>query len=242
MNWPAIITLVAALAAFITALASICTVREMKKQRQQSIKPHLIILNPVNKYELRWFPLHDAEVKVHPILPNGHEIAYERPIFRLKNIGYGPAKIITLEWKIRGDQIDTIVMNSALLSNFRTRIETGIIYIVQRGTSEILIPFPISDTFTLTLPYCIASPGTDFVDNITIPSQIMTSIAFRIIAKQPEIFSTINGPCIDLTLSYEDFENKTKKTSLVIKSFFRRFFDNDSTNNITGELIFSVIE
>lgn len=242
LNWifPAIGGALAIIATFLTAFATLFTVREMKKSREQSAKPYLVILKPADSYEFRWIPIENIEINIKPISTNSDQIKYERPIFGLKNIGNGPAKNITIEWHIQGEKIETIVLNSELLQRFNAHIESNLMLTLTQ--KDLIRQFPCLDLIkSPPLSYCIASPTTDFIDKIKIPSEIMTSIGFRIIAMGPRPFGWKKGPKLKLAISYESFENAKQQRYFEIHSDFLPEAD-CSESHVTGKIEFTVKE
>ncbi len=101
-----------------------CHYSRRKRNEKTTRRKRKTILGNFKSYNQ--IPGEDVQINIRPILIDRTQIEFELPVFRLKNIGNGPARNITIQWSIQGENINTIALNSDVLRNFDAHIESGL--------------------------------------------------------------------------------------------------------------------
>lgn len=213
--------LINSMGTLLLALATIYIVYEMKRAREQSIEPTLFILEPVYKtYEYRWIPLENLSPITKPELKKDEANRYDSrlPVFRLKNIGAGPAKDIDLTWSIQADL--SLLLNSDFLQKYHPQMKDAS-FSLQINNNSVTNGYSLyySHLMETHVDYCIASPSSDFVEAIEIPSKVFAVYElFLLSLPRPSNITVIPCPDIHLLITYKDLHNKQYKKELIINS------------------------
>jgi|GEM_PF-6610960 len=258
LPWSTFWTSIGSLATLAAALATFYTVKEMKKAREQALEPYLIILRPNELYKFRWVPAETLQPIIRPELPENKPDQYgtRLPVFRLKNIGNGPAKNIEITWAITESDAESIVAMSTVLRRYDAKVKDKCLNLTRQDkgvTNGCTLNF--ADQTTSTIDYCISSPNSDFIEPIKMPHEIEASYELRVIASERPIdFGPMSSPAIDISIKYESSDGKKYEKFFTITPSFtylpdlmgssenpiqREFFSSD---NIRGTISFFVSE
>tara|TARA_R100001143_G_scaffold63387_1_gene70079 strand:+ start:15220 stop:16050 length:831 start_codon:yes stop_codon:yes gene_type:complete len=250
------LTLLAAIATLLTAIATCWMVWEMRQGRIQTIKPQLILLTPSINYDFRWIPLESLQIIVRP-----EERASQKqtrlPIFQLKNIGSAPAQSIILEWSISDSQdVFTIILNSKILKPYKPEKNDEFISLtLENKHGKQSVGVPLRDNEIVKIPYSIASPTSEFSDPIIIPDGLFNNICFRFICEERLNYSLygVQGSAITVKIKYYDLAGKRGESRFLITPWLDVTHDNvgsttnsvdrnhRSESNLRGTLKFSVV-
>lgn len=245
---------ISSLGTMLLAITSFYTVREMGKSREQALKPDLIILKPNESYTFRWIPNETLQPITRPKLSNNQpdQCGTRMPIFRLKNIGNGPAKKIEIVWNLTGDSINSIVESSEILKKYNPSIQQGILYI---SNTTVRYDLSFENKMSITHDYCISSPSNDFIEIIKMPSWIMAGLEIQLIAlPRPNQFGPVKLAEIEVNLKYLDTNGKIHDQVFFIDPRLTYIPDNfgsadipidaihHSADNIRGHITFLVNE
>lgn len=220
--------LINSMGTLLLALATIYIVYEMKKARGQNIEPTLFILEPVYKrYEYRWIPLEDLSPSTKPELKKDEVDRYDSrlPVFRLKNIGTGPAKDIDLTWSIKTDLSGLLSVEA--LQKYHPKIENNT-FSLQLNNQSVRKDY--LHLMQMHVDYCIASPSSDFIETVEIPIKVFTAYEFFLLTlPRFDKISVIQCPDIHLVITFLDLHNKKYEKELVITSDFT-FLPNEASS------------
>ncbi len=251
-QWNTIALLIGSIGTLAIAFVTYKTVLEMKKNREQNIAPNLFVLPPLYKYQFRWIPLENLQSIISPQLAKDViETPESRlPVFRLKNIGSGPAKNIKLEWSLIEQSINNICSNSQILKKYNVNLGSRLISISNNTNSWSTC---YADQFLQTIDFCIPSYNPEFTDSIEMPSEIEGSYTIRLMTiDKPNDFNFLIAPTINLSINYEDLHGKQYKKNFLVESTLMYLPDNVSSDknsvkttnfspdNIRGTITFKV--
>lgn len=238
-----LLSAVGSIATFIVALTTCRTVSEMKKSREASIHPELIVLAPIYKYDFRWIHLEDLSPIIRPELHSDEKNKYDSrlPVFRLKNIGNSAAKNIRITWSIEGESLEEAVSKNQILQTYHLEFLSGT-YKMSRSQNEILTNNEHShfENEETSLDYCVASPQNDFVDELKMPEKISANYVLRLAASErSENITVISAPNINIKLQYYGVDGREHERNFVITSNYWYLPDSVSsdTNTISKEFI-----
>lgn len=250
------LTLLAAIATFLTAIATYLMVWEMRQGRIQTIKPQIIILSPSINYDFRWIPLESLQIIVRP-----EERATQKqtrlPIFHLKNIGSAPAQSITLEWSISDSQdVFNTILRSEILKPYKpAKIDEFISLTLENEHGEKSVGVPIRKNEITKIPYSIASPTSEISDPIIIPDGIFSNLCFRFICEERLNYTLydVQGSAVTVKIKFFDLTGKKVESNFLITPKLQVTNDNVSSttnsvdenyrskSNLRGTLKFSVV-
>ncbi len=248
----------AGISALAVAILTYLTVVEMRRAREQSIEPQMVLLAPQTKFEFQWVPKVDWQPELWPSGGKMPELKKDSPflsvgpapILRLKNIGSGAALDVRIEWSLDGNGSE-IVKSTQTFSKMNALVDSA--------RSDLVIglaSIPFADRLVQNIPYCIASPTNDAADDLAIPDGIIEGYEVRLIARgkpsKGELPITQDCPTIHVGVSYHDAGGKLYRQRFAMKSLFVSKDDNitvdlgtgaetfTSSGNLIGEIAFEV--
>ena len=214
---------VAEFTGIIVAFLTLFIVLEMRRTRSLAIKPELIVLPPIYRYDLRWIPLENLAIIIRPELRKDENNRYDTrlPVFRLKNIGSAPALNIKCDWSTVGEPVEAVFMESNAFSQFSPSVRNGLFSLHQRTNEEATSSQAryCCDRESTEIPYCIASPTKEFVDALEMPSGISGSVETRFVAgDRPNTFAFLSGPALEISLEYNDVDGREHRRRFLVES------------------------
>jgi hypothetical protein len=197
----------------------------MRRARSQAIKPELIVLPPIYRYDFRWIPSKNLQIIIRPELREGEENQYSTrlPVFRLKNIGSGPALNIKCYWSVQGERVETVFMGSSVFSQFSPNVLDRMFSFSLRTDDSNIVSCSTycSDYESIEIPYCIASQTTELVDALPMPNGIAGSVNIRLsLGERSNIVEFLSGPSVEITLEYNDVYGREHRRHFLVESRF----------------------
>lgn len=241
---------------FLAVGATYLTVREMKKGREQTLTPHIIIKEPNERYQFRWVPLENLQPIISPLLPEGNQTQSQTrlPIFQLINIGQGPATDIRIDWKFTESTLEKMVEESTILKKYECILNENALSISRKDNgSSVTYSSNISDAAQSIVDYCLPSSTNHSLQKIQIPSDIESRYELRLLTlPRPNDLTVIKLENIYLLVTYSSIDGRTHTQSFVVESSILFLPDlvgssqnsvnnvHFSSDNIRGDITFKV--
>jgi len=221
-DWTLIVTFVTAIATFVTAIATFLTVWEMKKQRQQSNMPNIVLLpdkrfylyraTTLNNYQY-WY-WHNTNLQETNQVETIRHMQFDIDLF---NIGVGSAKNVKFKYKINSKDVTKFLDDIGIVSVEKLDLESDTLNFSAKfgndplGTSVGKIDIDFSQTFI---------PKTDEKANkLKLPMiylSLFNAFILSILQKKNTTDYFDKFPSLTLSMTYQDIANKEYKKDFKI--------------------------
>jgi hypothetical protein len=230
---------IASVAALATALASLWTVMEMKKQRESSYHPEIYISSQfvyfyARKFQGHYEPFEYSLDKLSPDEKNEHA-KLDRISIGVHNIGIAAAKSISYQWKYDVEDMISKIKELNKNSFYEIHYEGGLLDILPNTTEGGRSGFTSDDFKEFFLNYLLPSSFTEASSTIRVPQTYLNLFSLYLSAfytsfdkeVKKEEFRQVDLkmedlPPLSLTFTYNDLGNKKQVKSFRLQ--FRRSF------------------